>query len=161
MVNNEESRQVAFDSIRQAAKGSDLPESEVRRLMEDVESLVEGAAKKIVTMQYSRSQDYMTNRMSLDVGRVPPTADVRLVTSDRPCLIGPLLKPSGRVCMPIAERVLVQLSRADESPGDLDTLGIQRVREINGETFREATRFVAGSCPEYLQHLADLDRDMP
>ena len=54
MVNNEESRQVAFDSIRQAAKGSDLPESEVRRLMEDVESLVEGAAKKIATMQYSR-----------------------------------------------------------------------------------------------------------
>ena len=161
VVQNEESKRLAFDSIRRTAKGADIPEAEIRRLMGDVESLIEGAAKKVVTMQYSRSQDYMTNEMSLDVGRVPPKVDVHLVISDRPCLIGALLKPSARVCMPIAEGVLVQLSRADESPGDLRTLGLQRVGEINGQTFREATRFVAGSCAGYLQHLADHHRDMP
>ena len=150
------SKEMAYRSILNAATEPDFPPLEIDRLMEEVDSIIDDAAKMIVTTKSSRSQDDMT-KMSLDLGRVCASVGARLVTSDRPCLIGrsSQLGRSGRVCMPVAEDVIVQLSRPQDSQGDVYSLGIKRVNQINRQTFRAATRFVAGSRREYLKDLAE------
>ena len=150
------STQMAYRSIVSTAMETDAAPSEIRILMEEVQPIVDDAGKMIVTMKASMSQNYLTG-MSLDLGRVCPSVGGRLVTSDRPCLIGGSSEPGrgGRVCMAFSDDVMVQLSRPQDSRGDVYPLRIDRVNQINGQTFRAATRFVAGSRREYLEDLAE------
>ena len=135
---------------------TDVTPSEVRSLLEEIEAVVEDATKMLVTMENSRSLDYM-REMSVELGQVSTSVAGRLVTSDRPCLIGKSseLEQGGRVCMPVAEDVVVQLARPEDSRGDLYRLGTRSVNQLNRQAFRAATRFVAGSRREYLEDLAE------
>ena len=150
------STQMAYRSILSTAMEMDVAPSEVRSLLEEAEDVVADATKMLVTMEHCRSLDYMTGMMSLDLGRVSTSTGGRLVTSDRPCLIGKSsqFEQGGRVCMAVAEDVMVQLSRPQDSRGDVYRLGIRRLNQLNRQTFRAATRFVAGSRREYLENLA-------
>ena len=118
--------------------------------------MVETACKTMIKMQDSHggALEHMTKHMSLDVAIVRTATNAHFITSDRPCLISPMLKPGGMVCMPVAQDVIVQLSKPEESLGDLHSLSPEKVHHHNRQTMLTATRFVAGPSKEYLEQLA-------
>lgn len=155
ITTDEESRQIALDSIVQVVKRVGADPSLILAYVEEIDAMVEIAAKKVIMMDeyVGGAFDHMKG-MSLDVGVVPASVDAHFVTSDRPCLISPLLRPGGMACMPVAHNVVVQLSRAAESRGDLHTHSAKKVHGHNIQTFETSVRFVAGPCKAYLEHLA-------
>ena len=92
-------------------------------------------------------------RMVVDVLKVLPAADADFITSDRSCLVEPILRPGGSVLMPVAKDVAVQLSRPENSSGNLVSVGRARVDGINERIYHTALRYVAGPRPDHLSNL--------
>ena len=95
-------------------------------------------------------------RMAVDLLQIPPTVDANFVTSDRPCLVEPILHGGGNVLMPLAKNVAIQLSRPENSSPTPIRISRTTVRRINRRLFGAALRDVAGSSR---QHLCDLLTD--
>ena len=94
-------------------------------------------------------------RMSVDVLRIVPSADAHFITSDRSCLVRPILRRGGDVLMPIAGHVAVRLSRPEDSPGALHSIGASTALGINQRIFDAALRYVAGPSRDSLCALRD------
>ena len=92
--------------------------------------------------------------MKLDLVSIVHLQDAEFVTSDRPCLICPVLKHGGKAFMAVSKHVAVQLSRPQDSSGGIRRPSTETVKKINKKTFDTATRFVAGSSRERLETLA-------
>lgn len=56
--------------------------------------------------------------------------------------------------MAVTNDVAVQLSRPEDSRGNVHRLGPDTVTRLNRQTFETASRFVAGPSREYLEMLA-------
>ena len=93
---------------------------------------------------------FMT-RMSADLLTTAHGGDGHFITSDRACLISPIARPEGKVLMALTRDVLLQLSRSEESRGDV--VDADAADTLNTQAFRAATRFVAGPSCGYLRSL--------
>ena len=154
-VNSEESEQMFRHRALEAAVS--LGADRGFRLIKygDPKAIIETATKRSIMMgDYPGcAVDYM-RRMSLDLASVVHLQDAQFVTSDRPCLINPVLRPGGMAFMPVTKHVAVQLSRPEDSRGDVHELRPETVDRLNKQTFDTATRFVAGASREQLKTLA-------
>ena len=121
----------------------------------DPKAAIETATKRAIMMEdYPGSAVDCMRRMSLDLASIVSLGDAHFVTSDRPCLFSPVLKPGGMAFMAVTKHVAVQFSRPQDSGGNFHRLRLETVEKLNRQTFNTAVRFVAGPCSEYLQTLA-------
>ena len=107
IASDEKTRQMALDAIVRVVHNVGAETSLIAHFERDIESMVSTACKTMIKMQdfHGGALHHMTSRMSLDVGIVRPAVNTHFVTSDRPCLISPMLRPGGMVCMPVAQDV--------------------------------------------------------
>ena len=92
-------------------------------------------------------------RMAVDVLRVVPSTNAEFITSDRSCLVEPILRPGGSVLTPVAKDIAIQLSRPEKSSGNLVRVGRETVDRINEQIYGAALRFVAGPSRNYVANL--------
>ena len=126
-------------------------------LPKSLEQMMEDAIVKAPTAPEERDGAVVHMRqMAVDFLRIPAAVHAHFVTSDRPCLVKPILQRGGNVFLPLASNVAIQLSRPeDASPAPIE-VGRTTVRRINGSIFNAALRYVAGpSRPHLLDLLAD------
>ena len=121
----------------------------------DPRPAIETATKRAIMMEDypGCAVDYM-RRMSLELATVVHLQDAQFVTSDRPCLISPVLRAGGMAFMAVTSHVAVQLSRPEDSRGDVHRLRPETLERLNKQTFDTAARFVAGASREKLEMLA-------
>ncbi len=126
----------------------------------DFDEMMDYASKSLVMLaEYRGCPVDIMRRMNLDVVRVSRQQQVRFITSDRPCVVHPILQPNGMVFLPISVDTAIQFSRSEDSNGTLHTKDSRNIEELNKRTFDNALRFVAGCSREYLEELARHSRD--
>lgn len=157
-VNSEESKQMFRDLALEAAVSLGAVRGFLVLNHGDPTAAIETASKRAIMMEdYPDCAVDCMRRMSLDLASIVHLQDAEFVTSDRPCLISPVLRPGGMAFMAVTKHVAVQLSRPQDSRGDmhrLGRLGPNTVKRLNRQTFDTAARFVAGTSRERLEMLA-------
>lgn len=158
MMASEYSRRLFREAVEKANRLFELEADRIDSLMGREDDFLTEAAKKVVTTTDTvrRAANFMTT-MSVDLARAPSGAGTSFITSDRPCLISPVARPVGKVVMALAKTVMLQLSRLEESQGDVLTLGADTIDMMNRQTLETAARFVAGPSREYLKGLWEED----
>lgn len=154
-VNSEDSRTMFRDLAVEAASilGADRGFLVIK--YGDPTDVIETATKRAILMEdYPGSAIDCMRRMNLELARIADLQSACFVTSDRPCLISPVLRPGGMAFMAVTNDVAVQLSRPEDSWGNVHRLGPDTVMRLNRQTFETASRFVAGPSREYLEMLA-------
>ena len=154
-VNSEESKQIFHSLALEAAVSLGADQGFLVLNHGDPAAALERASKQAIMIEDypSSAVDYM-RQMNLDLASIVHLRDAEFVTSDRPCLISPVLRPGGMAFMAVTKHVAVQLSRPHDSRGDIHRLGTESVRRLNKQTFDNAARFVAGASRERLEMLA-------
>ena len=154
-VNSEESKQIFRALALKAAVSVGADQGFLVLNHGDPTAALERASKRAIMIEdYPASAvDYMRH-MNLDLASIVHLQDAEFVTSDRPCLISPVLKPGGMAFMAVTKHVAVQLSRPQDSRGDIHRPGTETVRRLNKQTFDTAARFVASASREKLETLA-------
>lgn len=154
-VNSEESEQMFRDLAVEAAVSLDPDRGFIVIRHGDPKAAIETATKRAIMMEdYPGCAVDCMRRMSLDLASIVNLRHTHFVTSDRPCLVSPVLKSGGMAFMAVTKHVAVQFSRPQDSGGDLHRLRLDTVERLNRQTFETAVRFVAGPSHEYLQTLA-------
>lgn len=153
-LNSEESRQI-FRKLALEAAGSLGAERGLLVIKHgDPSTAIETATKRAIMMEeYPQCAVDCMRRMNLELATIAPV-DAHFVTSDRPCLIRPVLKPGGMAFMALTKEVAVQMTRPQDSRGELRRLPVHTVEMLNRQTFETAARFVAGPSHDYLEGLA-------
>ena len=154
-VNSEESEQMFRDLAVEAAVALDPDRGFLVIRYGDPKAAIETAMKRAIMMEdYAGSAVECMSHMSLELARIVNLGDAHFVTSDRPCLVSPVLKLGGMAFMAVTKDVAVQFSRPQDSGGDLHRLRLETVERLNRQTFETAVRFVAGPSSAYLRKLA-------
>ena len=154
-VNSEESKQMFRDLALEAAVSLGADRGFLVLNHGDPTAAIETALKRAIMMEdYPACAVDCMRRMSLDLASIVHLQDAEFVTSDRPCLISLVLRPGGMAFMAVTKHVAVQLSRPQDSRGDMHRLGLDTVSRLNRQTFDTAARFVAGTSRERLEMLA-------
>ena len=154
-VNSEESKQIFRDLALDAAMSLGADRGFLVLNQGDPTAALEKASKRAIMIEDypACAVDYMRH-MNLDLASIVHLKDAEFVTSDRPCLISPVLKPGGMAFMAMTKHVAVQISRPHDSRGDIHRPSTETVRRLNKQTFDTAARFVAGASRERLETLA-------
>jgi len=152
LKDSQEARRYYRQVVERATRLFGLDTAQAESLLGRPEEFVGDAAKMMVMQtETHRTQRFMTG-MSVDL--VTATARAGdFVTSDRPCLIDPVATAEGKVLMALTKGVVLQLSRPDDSDGQLISVNADMVERLNRQTFGTATRFVAGPSQQYLKSL--------
>ena len=154
-INSEESHQMFRDTALEAATSLGVDPGQIIAKYDDPSTLLETASKRAIMIEeYPRCAVDCMRRMSLDLLKIPRAANAHFITSDRPCVIRPVLQPGGMAFMALTREVAVQFSRPEDSNGVLQSVGVDTVEALNKRNFESATRFVAGPSPDYLEALA-------
>ena len=153
IVNSEETMQMYHDLIHKTEMSLGADRGSPVKISGDPTAALERSSKRAIINKDSAAVHYM-RRMKLDLVSIVHLQDAEFVTSDRPCLICPVLKHGGKAFMAVSKHVAVQLSRPQDSSGGIRRPSTETVKKINKKTFDTATRFVAGSSRERLETLA-------
>ena len=149
---SQDARRYFEQVVERATRLFGLDAAQAESLLGRPEEFVGDAAKMMVMQtETHRTQRFMT-AMSVDLVTVADPAG-HFVTSDRPCLIEPVATTEGKVLMALTKAVMLQLSRPDDSRGEVIPVDADTVERLNRQTFRTATRFVAGPSQQYLNLL--------
>ena len=149
---SQDARRYFQQVVERATRLFGLDAAQAESLLGRPEAFVRDAAKMMVMQtETHRTRRFMTG-MSVDLVTVAARA-VHFVTSDRPCLIEPVATTEGKVLMGLTQVVMLQLSRPDESDGELISVDADTAERLNRQTLRTATRFVAGPSRQYLKSL--------
>ena len=154
IVNSEEAKQMYHDASLRAARPLGADRGIVVLKNGDPAAALARASKRALMMTEDSDAVHYMRHMNLDLVSIVHLQDAEFVTSDRPCLICPVLNPGGKAFMAVTKHVAVQLSRPHESRGDIHKPSPEIVKRINKKTFDTATRFVAGGSRERLEALA-------
>ena len=154
-INSKESRQMFQELALEVAGLLGVDRALLVIKHGDASTALEAASKHaIIIEEYPGCAVDCMRRMSLDLVKIAPTVSAHFVTSDRPCLISPVLQPGGMAFMALTKEVAVKLSRPQDSYGELRQIGSDAVETLNKRTFETAMRFVAGPSHDYLEKLA-------
>ena len=154
VADSEDARRYFQESVAKAKRLFSLAPGDIESLMGNEQDWIEDAAKMVVMADTGaqRAVRYMTE-MSVDLLKTADGGDTHFITSDRACLISPIARPEGKVLMALTRDVMLQLSRPEESRGDIVILDAGAANTLNGQAVRAATRFVAGPSCDYLRGL--------
>ena len=128
--------------------GSDFPDGE-QNMWEVLLAICEKS--QIDGVQF----DQRMTAMSIDVGVTDPSEGTSFVIGDVPCVFnGELTQPGEIVTMPIARDVYIQLTRSEDSTGELYSVSGDDVLNLNMQAYEYATKFVAGPDRAFLERLS-------
>jgi len=128
---------------------NDFPEGE-QNMMEVLLAICEKS--QIDGVQF----DERMAAMSIDVGVTDPGDGASFVIGDVPCVFnGDLTELGHIVTMPVARDVYIQLTRPEESQGELYTVSADEVQDLNIQAYKYATKFVAGPDRALLERLSN------
>ena len=101
-----------------------IPARSIRsQLPKDSEEMIEDVIVKAPTApENDDSAVVHMRRMALDLLTIPSSVDAHFLTSDRSCIVEPMLQRGGAVLMPIAKNVAMRLSQRHNSSGGLVTV---------------------------------------
>ena len=151
-------RRAMYQAFLDTCIDNSIPPALLRAFLpKDLDEMMNNAVIKAPTApeEADGAVVYM-RRMAMDFLRIPPTVEANFVTSDRPCLVQPILQRRGNVLMPLSKSVAIQLSRPEDSSPTPIPISHPTVCRINRRLYDDALRYVAGPSR---QHLRDLQTD--